>query len=62
MAEKASKETANYREATSIAKRCILCSMYRFGTCTAVEGSISPLFVCDYWDFFLTGKAKPNEE
>lgn len=61
MAEKASKPTANYREHPSGLRRCMFCSMFRFGSCTAVEGQISPVAVCDYWDNFITGKDAPNE-
>jgi hypothetical protein len=49
VSEKASKETANYRDGTAN-KRCGLCTMFRppHG-CTAVAGDIDHAKVCAYF-------------
>jgi len=49
MAEKASKALVNYRLGT-VSRRCELCTMFRPpSSCTAVEGRISPIDLCDYF-------------
>lgn len=49
MAEKASKQTAHYRDG-SPHKHCGLCTMFRPPkTCTAVAGDIKPMGLCDYF-------------
>jgi hypothetical protein len=54
MTEKVSKESVDYRTASSTNKRCGNCDMYyvkgNFGHCTLVAGNISPQAVCDRWE------------
>lgn len=50
MAEKATKQKANYRNGTA-KRHCGICSMFRKpDSCTAVEGKISPAKLCDYFE------------
>lgn len=49
MAEKATKSEAHYRKG-SPSKHCGLCTMFRPPhDCTAVDGTIEPTDVCDYF-------------
>jgi hypothetical protein len=46
---KAAKTQAHYRSGSE-SKHCSLCTMFRAPhSCTAVEGNIQPLDVCDYF-------------
>jgi hypothetical protein len=46
---KETKAQAEYSEPTRTAERCGLCSHYRIGVCTKVEGSIDPRMWCRHF-------------
>ena len=50
MSRKVSKDEADYQAEPKDGRRCGYCSMWRTpGTCTAVEGRISPKGWCRYY-------------
>lgn len=58
---KVSKESVNYRDATTPGRRCGTCVMFHDGTCDLVRGSIDPDHVCDRWEAPAASKgAKPD--
>lgn len=60
-AGKVTKESVHYRSADPghFKRRCGTCSMFRAGrSCTAVEGAILPVAVCDLWEPKSTKAAK----
>lgn len=61
---KATQAEAEYTRRPKGGKRCGLCSMFLAlsGTCTAVQGKISPLGKCKYWENVLTGRTRPDDD
>lgn len=55
---KMTKKNAGYLDRVGTAETCIRCSMFRDGTCTLVDGVISPAGGCIYWESRGTTKAK----
>jgi hypothetical protein len=46
----ATKSSVHYRFMADISERCGNCAMFKDWHCTAVQGLIIPIMVCDLWE------------